>query len=323
MTRWTTGGTAGDDETAAIGAIRDLLERAGGAAPAGEVWIGDDAASVSPLPGGRLLLATDLVVGGVHVDLAWCTPEDAGFKALSATVSDIAAMGGRPRHALVSVAAPPDADPVRVMAGVADAVGVTGCPVVGGDLSASPVLVVAVAVAGVVDVGPGPLLRSGAGPGDTVFVTGNLGASAAGLRLLRTGGGGSGGDEGAAALREAHLRPRPRLDEGEAARLAGASAAIDISDGLLGDVGRLAVASGVGVDVVEVPVAPGASEDDALHGGEDYELVVTTGDPAALERAFAALDLRPPVAIGTCTAGSGVRLRGAATDATGWRHRFG
>ncbi len=321
MTRWTTGGPPADDETGAIGAIRDLLERTGGAAPTGEVWIGDDAAVVAP-SAGRLLLATDMVVAGVHVDLAWCTPEDAGFKALGTTVSDIAAMGGRPRHALVSVAVPPGTDPVRVMAGVADASGATGCPVVGGDLSASPVLVVAVAVAGVVDGGPGPLLRSGADPGDTVFVTGELGASAAGLRVLRAGDAGT-ADAAGTALCHAHLRPTPRLAGGETARLAGASAAIDISDGFLGDLGRLATASDVGVDVVEVPVAPGATEDDALDGGEDYELVIATGDPAALEAAFAARGLAPPVAVGTCTAEPGVRLRGVAVDATGWRHRFG
>ncbi|MDA8274697.1 MAG: thiamine-phosphate kinase [Actinomycetota bacterium] len=328
--------SADGDEFAAIRRLRAVFEAAaGGGAPEGEVWIGDDAAAVRA-GRGPLLLATDLVVAGVHADLRWCSPADAGFKAVMATVSDIAAMGGRPRHLLVSVAAPPSVPLDAVVEGVAEAARLVGAPVVGGDLSAAPVLVVSVAVTGSLEAGPqpggeaAPLLRSGARPGDTVLVTGALGASAAGLARLRDRvlAGVSTldtlADDGSEALAAAHRRPVARLDEGDAARQAGARAAVDVSDGLLADVGHLAEASGVGVALSGIPVAPGATLADALGGGEDYELVVATPEPRQLEAVFAASGLRPPVRIGVCTAESGVvRLDGELAPAAGWRHSLG
>ena len=123
--------------------------------------------------------------------------------------------------------------------------------------------------------GTAPVLRSGAGPGETVFVTGPLGAASAGLRELRA-------DPSAqSACTAAFLRPVPRLGEGVAAALGGARAMIDVSDGFGIDLRRLAEASGVGVALDELPVAPGATADEALGGGEDYELVFTTPDPGA------------------------------------------
>jgi thiamine-monophosphate kinase len=167
---------------------------------------------------------------------------------------------------------------------------------------------------------PGPLLRSGAAPGDALLVTGPLGASAAGLRLLRAG---QGDDPSAAAAVLAHRRPVARLDEGEVARLAGASAAIDVSDGLAADLHHLITASGIGVDLDDVPAAPGASRDEALGGGEEYELVLATTDPDGLRRAFEAAGLRPPVAVGRCTDRPGrLTLGGRPLAGVGWRHRF-
>ncbi len=326
--------TSSGDEFATIGRLRGRFEEAaGGGAPEGEVWIGDDAASVRPGPG-PVLLATDLVVAGVHADLRWCSPADAGFKAVMATVSDIAAMGGRPRHLLVSVAAPASVSLDAVGEGVAEAARLVGAPVVGGDLSASPVLVVSVAVSGSLDPwrtgadgDDGPLLRSGARPGDDVFVTGVLGASAAGLAWLRAAAPSVAApttDEVVGALVAAHRRPVARLEEGRIARAAGARAAVDVSDGLLADVGHLAEASGVGVALSGIPVAPGATLEDALGGGEDYELVVVTPEPARLEAAFASAGLRPPVRIGSCTPEAGVvRLDGEPAPPTGWRHVLG
>ncbi len=243
------------DEFELIEAMRRTYEAAGGPPP-GEVWIGDDAAVVTG-SAGPLLLATDLVVAGVHADPAVSTAADLGYKALAVTVSDLAAMGARPRWALVSLAGPPGSDVLAVAAGVAEAAAEVGCAVVGGDLSAAPVVTVSVAVVGsLVPPGePGPLRRSGARPGDSLWLTGPLGASAAGLRLAR-----SGATSGAAApLVAAHRRPRARLAEGEAARLAGASAAVDISDGLVADARHLAEASGVGLALVGIPVADGAT----------------------------------------------------------------
>ncbi|MGH9177385.1 MAG: thiamine-phosphate kinase, partial [Acidimicrobiales bacterium] len=153
--------------------------------PAGETWIGDDAAAVSP-PSGGLLLTCDAVVAGVHADLSLVGLDDFGWKALAAAVSDVAAMGGQPRYALVSLCGPPDTDVDLFFRGVAAAAEAHQCPVVGGDLAGASELVVSVTVAG--DTGHrAPVLRSGAVPGDRIFVTGRLGASAAGLRLLAAG----------------------------------------------------------------------------------------------------------------------------------------
>ncbi len=319
-------------EFAAIEALKARFEAAaravapgGDRPPDGDVWIGDDAAVVGVGPSGgsgQVLLATDLLVEGVHVDLGHSTAEDAGFKALMVTVSDLAAMGARPHYGLVSVAGPPGTDLDGLGAGLATAATDTGCLVVGGDLSQSPALVVSTAVLGWLDAGPTarPLLRSGARPGDRLFVTGPLGRSAAGLRLL-AGGGHSG--PVAEQLVRAHRRPSARLDEGEASRLAGASAAIDVSDGLASDVWHLARASGVGLSLSGVPVAVGATAEEALRGGEDYELVIVTGDPDRLVRAFDRAGLRAPLPIGTCTAHPGeVTLDGRPLAPGGWEHRF-
>ncbi|HXA32782.1 MAG TPA: thiamine-phosphate kinase, partial [Acidimicrobiales bacterium] len=194
-------GTTPAGEFEVIGALQARFEAAAGrTAPPGEIWIGDDAALVAHSGGAALLLATDLVVAGVHVDLDLCTPADLGFKAVMVTVSDLAAMGGRPEHLLVSVAAPPGTDLDDLGKGVAEAATATGCIVVGGDLSTAPVVMVSVAAVGSIpprrlvgddkEIRPGQgtvLTRSGARPGDSVFVTGPLGSSAAGLRLLRAG----------------------------------------------------------------------------------------------------------------------------------------
>jgi thiamine-monophosphate kinase len=376
-------GPADGGEFQVIAALRARFEAAAGrTAPAGELWIGDDAALVTDSGGAPLLLATDLVVAGVHVDLDLCTLADLGFKAVMVTISDLAAMGAMPDYLLVSVAAPPGTDLDLLASGVAEAATDVGSVVVGGDLSTAPVVMVSVAVAGSMRDGevtgggqgidggrstgadrgtsaglsigasqfrrsapgqgkgsggaavggstPGALTRSGARAGDSLFVTGPLGASAAGLRMLRTGQiapGNAGENADGPLLRSlarAHRRPVARLAEGHAARLAGATAAIDISDGLAADVRHLADASRVGIALDLVPVAPGASDDEALGGGEDYELVVATGDPDGLVRAFEAGGLRKPIAIGVCTTDPEERmLAGSDLPDIGWRHVFG
>ncbi|HEX3460281.1 MAG TPA: thiamine-phosphate kinase, partial [Acidimicrobiales bacterium] len=176
------------DEFDAIDRLRARFERAAGARmdrggpPEGETWIGDDAAVVRRPEGKLALLSTDLVVAGVHVDLDLSGVDDLGYKALMVTVSDMAAMGGRPDHVLVSIASPPGTDLDRLADGIARAAGEAGCVVVGGDLSGSPALMVSVAVSGSLHRSShlGPLLRSGARPGDQLLVTGPLGGSAAG-----------------------------------------------------------------------------------------------------------------------------------------------
>jgi thiamine-monophosphate kinase len=260
-------------EFAAIERIRRMLP----APPPGQAWIGDDAAVLAD----GLLLAIDTIVQGVHFT-AGAPLDDVGWKALTANVSDIAAMGGGPGHAVVAVAAPAETDLDRLYRGLAEAADAYDWPIVGGDLTNAPVVMVTVAVTGHVD--GAPVLRSGARAGDGIYVTGPLGAAAAG------------GYRG---------RPAARLSEGAAARGAGATAMIDVSDGLVADLGHIADASGVGYLLDAVPVAEGATEDQALHGGEDYELV------------FTGIDLPVGIRIGTCTDDRSQRL-----PPGGFEHRF-
>ncbi len=311
----TGGGNRG--EFAAIERLRSRL----GDPPAGEVWIGDDAAVLGPHQG-RVVLTTDLSVAGVHGDLRLIGLDDLGWRALAASVSDVAAMGARPDGAVVAVAGPPSTDLDLLYEGIAASSEAHRCPVVGGDLSNADQVVLAVTVTGHLEGDLGPVLRSGARAGDHLFVTGPLGGGSAGLRLLQAGPAPRSDPD--MMLEAAHRRPRARLAEGETARAAGARAMVDVSDGLIADLGHMADASGVGFRLDEVPVFPGATIEDALGGGEDYELVVATPDPERLVTAFADAGLRPPVPIGRCTADLHERtLAGKPTTALGWEHSWG
>lgn len=313
-----------DGEFAAIERIRLALARGFPTPPDGETWIGDDAAVLVADGSRRLLLATDLTVAGVHADLGVMSLSDLGWRAMAAALSDIAAMGGTPSRALVGVAGPPSTDLDLLYEGIGSAAEAHRCPVVGGDLSTGDQLVVAVTVTGLVEDEPRPVLRSGARPGHAILVTGPLGGSAAGLRLLRAG---SPGERRAElrdeqrALVEAHLRPVARIEEGLVARRAGVSAMIDVSDGLSADLGHLAGSSGVGAELGDVPVAEGAGEDEALGGGEDYELLMTCADPERVIAGFAEAGLREPLPIGTCSGDPGsLTLRGSAMPRLGFEH---
>jgi thiamine-monophosphate kinase len=236
-------------------------------APEGETWIGDDAAVLAD----GQLLKTDVIVQGTHFELDWCSPEDVGWKALAVNLSDIAAMGGTPVAALVSLVVPPGPGGLadRVMDGLASAAEHYACPVVGGDTATGPVLVVAVSVLGT-EPAEGAVLRSGARPGDVIMVTGDLGGAAAALAAISAGRYDTPGID---RLR----RPIPRLPQGAAVAAGGATAMIDLSDGLATDLDHLCARSGCGavLDEGAIPCAQGADIDTALLGGDDYELLFT------------------------------------------------
>ncbi len=308
-------------EFAAIAAIQDRLP---GPPDDKQVWIGDDAA-VLPMPGpGWLLFAADTVVGGVHADLTLTGLDDLGWKAMTSSVSDLAAMGGEPGHAVVTVAGPPGTDLTALYDGLAAAASAYGCPIVGGDLTNADTLVVTVAVTGYCP--EDPVRRSGARPGDAVWVTGPIGASAAGLRTFRMAARRGAPDDGLSpderrSLLSAHARPRALLAAGRAARRAGATAMIDVSDGLAADLGHISDMSGVGVRLESVPVAVGATLEEALGGGEDFALAFCAPPAAEVVASFSGLPL--PVRIGTCTADPGERtLAGRPLPAAGWQHRW-
>jgi thiamine-monophosphate kinase len=303
----------------------------------------DDAAVLDVPGGGSVVVSVDSVVDGVHVDRGLCSPHDIGWKALMGALSDLAAMGARPLGALVALCVPEaDGDgsvALGVMEGVAEASAASGCPVVGGDVSSAGVLVVSVTVMGTL-AGGSAVPRSGARAGDVILVTGPCGGSAAGLRVLRDRAGSAAsadaagsaasadaaGSAASANLASVFRRPVARLAEGEAARLSGAHAMIDVSDGLALDLHRLADASGVGFALDTVPVAAGATSEEALGGGEDYELIVLIdpGHLEAYEKRHAGSGLRPPLRIGTATGDPSRRtLDGRDLARLGWQHRLG
>jgi thiamine-monophosphate kinase len=310
-------GSAVGGEEEALAALGELLP----APPAGELWFGDDAAALSPPPAGsRLLVALDSVVAGVDADLSLTGLADLGWKAMAVNLSDIAAMGGAPAAALVGVVGLGGAELRQLYEGILSASRTYGCPVVGGDLSSGAEVVVTVAVWGSVE--GRPVLRSGARPGDVIWVTGPLGAAAAGLRRLRELARGGGGPV-PEALVAAHARPKPALTEGKLAKRLGATAMIDVSDGLAADLGRLASSSQVGFELDDVPVAPGATLADALGGGDDYALVFTLPAGADPVAAFEEEGVARPAKLGSCVPDPGRRcLRGSDLGASGWEHKF-
>jgi thiamine-monophosphate kinase len=273
------------------------------------VGVGDDAAVLRPPAGERLVATVDAVVEGVHFDARFA-PEDVGWKALAVNLSDVAAMGARPLWALVALATPRGEDPARlarVGRGLAACARAHRIAVVGGNVTAARELSLTVTVVGSAPAGR-ILLRRGARPGDLLLVSGTLGDAALGL-----------GPGAAAPLARRQRRPRPRLALGRA--LAGiARAAVDVSDGLLQDLGHLCEASGVGavVEVERLPLSPAYRAaargrprpwEAALTGGEDYELALAVA-PARLAAARAAARrARTPVAVvGRVVAGRGVRV---------------
>ena len=269
---------------------------------------GDDAAVVS-FPDGRVVATTDVLVEGVHFRRDWSSAYDVGRKAAAANLADIAAMGGTATALLVALALPPDLPLAWVLAladGLRDEAAVVGAVVVGGDTASASQIVVSVTALGSL-VGA-PVSRAGARAGEIVVVAGRLGWSAAGLRLLQHG-------LDAGPLVDAHRRPAPPYALGPILAAAGATAMCDVSDGLVADLGHLARASGVGIELDasalgnETSTLEEVTLEDVLTGGEDHALVAT---------------LRGPVpegcrAIGRVVAGSGVRVDGEAVPG-GWEH---
>lgn len=216
--------------------------------------IGDDCAILTPPRGRQFLVTTDMLIDGVHFSLTTHSAYDCGWKALARGLSDIAAMGGDPHWCFVSLALTPATGRKWLAAfylGLTNLAKRHNVSLAGGDLTRSDRLSADICVIGSTPKGRA-LTRSGAQAGDILYVTGTLGAMAASGYTLR---------------------PQPRLDLGLELRRLRATACMDISDGLALDLHRLALASGLSASLDEIPVAPGASMEQALGGGEDYELL--------------------------------------------------
>jgi thiamine-monophosphate kinase len=324
-----------------VRAIRKVLS---GEAPGVAIGIGDDAAVVNA---GRhhTILTTDMLVVGVHFVRAAASAHDIGHKALTVNVSDVAAMGGSPRYALASIGIPPEVETpwvIELYGGIREAAADYGLAVIGGDTNRAGKVVLSITVVGTV-ARDHAVTRSGARPGNRLVVTGSFGAAAGGLRLAQS-------DphqvrEALASdwgrrLVQAHLRPVARVGEGETLASEGATAMIDVSDGLALDLSRLCAESRVGatVTLADVPVADGLEDlakafdgqfdplDLAMHGGEDYELLAAL-PPEAVEGAAEKLVERFGTGlsvIGTVTE-EGVRAVGEdgverTLEPRGWDH---
>jgi thiamine-monophosphate kinase len=301
---------------------------------------GDDAAVIEA--GGPTAISVDAVVDGIHFELEAFGAPAVGRKALAAGLSDLAAMGAEPGEAYVVVAAPaelPDDQLLGLADGLAEVAAREAVSVAGGDLVASPVLVVSVTAVGREPQGGRLVGRGGAKPGDRLAVTGKLGGAAAALALLLgSGDAGEVSTERRDALLARQLDPRPRLREGVALGAAGATSMIDLSDGLGADAGHLAGSSGcrleieldrvpIGDGVAEVAGGDGAALELAAGGGEDYELLVTL-PPDRLEAAREAVAEAGSALseIGYAAEGQGVGLRlpgGGEIEPRGFDQRRG
>ena len=249
-------------------AVRAMLAEWGPTA----VGIGDDAAVLQLARGDVLVASVDTAVEGRHFERGWLSAHDVGYRAVAAALSDLAAMAARPVGILVAMSVPDAwrASIVDIAGGIGDAVKRAGTTIRGGNLASGGELSITTTVLGVAFT---VLSRAGARVGDRVYVTGRLGAPAAALELLRLG-------RSAGQFHDRFARPEPRLAEARWLAREGASAAIDISDGLVSDAGHLAAASGVcvSIDAARVPLVEGVSLEVGLGSGEEYELLVTTPD---------------------------------------------
>jgi thiamine-monophosphate kinase len=301
------------------------------------IGIGDDAAVWQPSRSQRSVISTDALIEGVHFSRAWMSPDDIGWRAMAANLSDLAAMAARPRLGTVALGIPPEWTPQALLecyAGMARCAKSYGLQIAGGDLVRAPVLTIAITVIGEVRAS-NLKTRSGARPGDVIASTGALGASRAGLDVAK----GAVQIDAALAARalEAHRLPQPRLAQG---RWLGASsrvhAMMDCSDGLSTDLTRMAQASGVGASIERVPIADAASAAAAalgidpmayaLAGGEDFELLLAIESRAFmhLARRFQARFGQALERIGTVRADERIVMvnqgREEPVARTGWDH---
>lgn len=278
---------------------------------------GDDAALLR-IKHGHVVASADMMVEGRHFRRDWVTGSDVGHRAAAQNLSDINAMGGVAHSLTLSLGLPPDLDAAWVAdlaTGFAEEAALVGASVIGGDITAAPQIVVAVSVLGAVK--QAPVLRSGARPGDVLAIAGRQGWAAGGLAVLGRG------FRSPRLLVDAYRRPEPPYAAGPEAAAAGATAMIDVSDGLLAEAGHLAHASGVAIDVhsasLEIPEPLHAVA--AATGADPLTIILGGGDDHALLATFPGEVPVGWTSIGAVAAGEGVTVDGAPYDGpTGWKH---
>ena len=281
---------------------------------------GDDAAMVA-VPDGRVVVSTDLMVDTRHFRRDWASAADIGHRAAAQNLSDINAMGGRATALTVGLAAPADlpaAWALELADGIAEEAALVGASVVGGDVTASDQLMIAVNVLGTVE--GEPVRRSGARPGDVLALAGRQGWAAGGLAVLARG------FRSPRKLVDAYRRPEPPYAAGPEARALGATAMIDVSDGLLADVGHVAVASGVAIDITAgaFELAEPLQAVGAALGVDPMRFILAGGDDHALAATFPAGTSLPDswMVIGSVAEGEGVTVDGATYEGPGGHTHF-
>jgi len=282
--------------------IRKLREHWGPLASA----IGDDASVLRIPRGEQMVISTDTALETVHFRRDWLSLREVGYRAVTSALSDLAAMAATPQGFLTALQLTPESleELLDLADGIADAARTAGTVILGGNLSRGDLLGITTTVVGSVFT---PLTRVGARPGDMLYVTGALGGPTAAVKALIAGA------TLTASLRDRFARPLARLAEARWLAARGAIAAIDISDGLASDAAHLAAASDVSLEiqVERVPVFHGATVDDALAGGEEYELLVVASS-ALPEAEFAerfSLPLTPIGRVGPADSGKGGAVR--------------
>ncbi len=296
----------------------ELVARQVGTSPLVLIGPGDDAAHLATGPSGTLI-STDLLIEGRHFRRDWSSAHEVGRKAAACNLSDINAMGGTATALTVGFGAPADLPvewALEMMRGFEEEAATVGAHVVGGDVTSADSVVLAITVVGEAD----PVVRrTGASPGDLVAVTGRMGLAGAGFAAL------SRGFRSPKAAVDAHRVPAPPYAQGPAAALAGATAMTDISDGLLADLGHVATASGVAIDIdptaFQIVEAVGTVAEAlqiepmvfVLTGGDDYGLAATFSPGTPIPEGW--------TVVGSAGAGAGVTVAGAAFDgASGHQH---
>ncbi|WP_036331337.1 thiamine-phosphate kinase [Microbispora sp. ATCC PTA-5024] len=302
-----------------------VIQRISGRLPQGAAVLlgpGDDAA-VLRAPDGRVVVSTDLLVEGRHFRRDWSSGYDIGRKAAAQNLADIVAMGADPTALVVGLGLPPDASTGWLDAltdGFREECDLVGASVAGGDIVRSETVVIGVTALGDLG-GRAPVTRSGARVGDVVAVAGRLGHAAAGLALLEAGAAATGP---LTALVDAHRRPLPPYTCGPEAAGLGATAMLDVSDGLLQDLGHVAGASGAGIvlDPAALPVPEALADAAALLGSDPLEWVLTGGEDHALAATFPHQVRLPPswTVVGRVVEGEGVQVTGRTRTTGGWDH---
>lgn len=308
-----------------FGLIDRIVELVGAAADPASVQVGpgDDAAVIAT-PDGRVVVCTDVLIEGRHFRRDWCSGADVGHRAAAANLADIAAMGATPTAITVGLACPPDLAISWVeqfSTGLRDECALTSASVIGGDISRAASIFISVTALGDL-AGIAPVLRSGAAPGEVVALCGRVGFAAAGLAILMRG------FRSGKEYIEAYRRPEPPYLEGPLAALAGASSMCDVSDGLIQDLGHIARASGVRIDLdrsaFEVPprmgeIASALGQDPLswlLGGGDDHALVATFGSASQVPADWRIIG----EVLAPAQDPAQVTVNGGIPTVTGWDH---